>query len=94
MKGTQTATAEKEKQGIMSRVSEDGRREIIKSALALLFGAIYAGANIGGNLSPFGVSLVAALKGKYSFFALFLILKIIICTFLAPFYHRIISFSS
>lgn len=70
MKTTQTAAAEKEKQGIMSRISQDGRKEIIKSALSLVFAAIYAGASIGGKLSPFGVSLVAALKGKYSFFAL------------------------
>ncbi len=70
MKRTQTAAVEKEKEGILSRISENGRKEIIKSALAAVFGAIFAGAGVAQGLSPFGVSLVAALKGKYGFFAL------------------------
>lgn len=59
-----------EKLGVFSKISKEGQAEIIKSSVALLSGAIFSGASISSSISPFGVSLTAALCGKYSFFAL------------------------
>lgn len=70
MKRTQSATAEKGKESVPSRISEESRKEIIKSAVAVLFGVVFAGARVAEGISPFGVAVVAALRGKYSFFAL------------------------
>lgn len=59
-----------EKTGFFSKISKEGQAEIIKSGIALLSGAILSGASLSSGISPFGVSLTAALSGKYSFFAL------------------------
>ena len=59
-----------EKAGLFSKISKEGQLEIIKSSIALASGAIFSGASITTSISPFGVSLVSALSGKYSFFAL------------------------
>ncbi len=59
-----------EKSGLFSRISKEGQAEIIKGSIALISGAIYSGASLTSGISPFGVSIVAALSGKHSFLAL------------------------
>ena len=66
----QGADALKEKNGLSSKLTKEGQLEIIKSSMALLSGAIFSTASLSESISPFGVSLTAALSGKYSFFAL------------------------
>lgn len=61
----------KEKAGFFSKLSKEGQAEIIKAGFALISGVIFSGASLTSGISPFGVSIVAALHGKYSFLALF-----------------------
>ncbi len=70
MKSTDAAVAENSKSGVFARLFLSQRGEIIKAALAMVFGAVFSGASVMGNLTPFGISLAAALNGKYSLFAL------------------------
>lgn len=70
LKMKQGESALKENKGLFSKLTKEGQLEIIKSCVALIFGAIFSGAGISERISPFGVSLTAALSGKYSFFAL------------------------
>ena len=66
----QAESALNEKNGFFSKISKEGQAEIIKSSISLVSGAIFSGSSLSSGISPFGISLTAALSGKYSFFAL------------------------
>lgn len=64
------ALARKSGQTFFDKISDETRKTIIKSALALIFGVIYSSIRFSGRLLPFGVSLFASFSSVPSCFAL------------------------